>query len=270
MGIGNLENVIEAYVGEEVPRAAAAATGRRERPRLRAPLLRLVARRATPRPGSCSPGSATTPPSTTGGCAPRRRSSRRWRDDPEALDERGDLVTQKATLEETLPPGGGDRRLRDAPTTSLDATRRRQPRRRSRPTARSASSSPSRRASWPNELGADPELYRVLRPEALAALIYLAGKVKAISGEREAADGHERDPRPGVPGPPRRGQPGGDAGVLAPHDRVVVRHPPRLRVRRAGRGVPVRARPPARARDPRLRLRAGGDPRDRERVRAAC
>jgi hypothetical protein len=33
-----------------------------------------------------------------------------------------------------------------------------------------------------NELGADPEVYRALRPEALGALVYLAAKVKEISG----------------------------------------------------------------------------------------
>jgi len=33
------------------------------------------------------------------------------------------------------------------------------------------------------ELDVEPSLYRVLRPEALAALTYLAGKVRGISGE---------------------------------------------------------------------------------------
>jgi hypothetical protein len=34
-----------------------------------------------------------------------------------------------------------------------------------------------------NDLGSDPELYRALRPEALAALVYLSARVREISGE---------------------------------------------------------------------------------------
>ena len=34
-----------------------------------------------------------------------------------------------------------------------------------------------------DELDVEPETYRVLRPQALAALTYLAGKVRAVSGE---------------------------------------------------------------------------------------
>ena len=108
---------------------------------------------------------------------------KRWRDDPDALDERGDLITEKATLEELYHPRGGHRLLRDS---------RRRPR---RTVGRQPRGAPGRSlAGIPghgtggrdgDELGADPELYRALRPEALAALVYLSAKVKAISGERE-------------------------------------------------------------------------------------
>ena len=52
---------------------------------------------------------------------------------------------------------------------------------------------------------------------------------------RDAAAGDERGPRPRLPGPAGAVEPAGDRGVLAAHDRVVVRHPPRLRVASARR-----------------------------------
>ncbi len=51
----------------------------------------------------------------------------------------------------------------------------------------------------------------MLRPEALAALTYLAGKVERRLGRVEAADGHEPDPRSRVSGASGWHQSGGDS-----------------------------------------------------------
>ena len=190
---------------------------------------------------------------------------RRWRDDPDALDEREDLITAKATLEELYHPedetdsfetaedvldarADGDLvALPEDPSLGFRVTEqagelaepaRRRSRALPRAAARGARGADLPRGEGPGDLGRAP-----------------------------AAPAHQRDPRPGVPGPAGRDQPRGDPGVLAPHDRLGVRHPPRLRVRRPGHRLPVRPRPPPRPRDPRLRLRAGGDPRHGERAR---
>ncbi len=108
---------------------------------------------------------------------------RRWRDDPDALDERGDLITEKATLEELYHPEEDTDSFETADDV-LDA--------RSDGNLVALPADPSlgfrvteQAGEMANELGSDPELYRALRPEALAALVYLSAKVKAISGERE-------------------------------------------------------------------------------------
>ena len=51
------------------------------------------------------------------------------------------------------------------------------------------------------ELDQSPELYRALRPEALATLTYLAGLVREQSGAADAAAGDQRGARPHLPGP---------------------------------------------------------------------
>ena len=65
---------------------------------------------------------------------------------------------------------------------------------------------------------------------------HLPGRARA-QRERcgDPAAGDERGPRSRVPGAARGSQPAGDRRVLAAHDRLVVRHPPRLRVQAPGR-----------------------------------
>jgi hypothetical protein len=179
MGIGNLESVIEAYSGEEVGEDGAAA---------------LVDELGIDYPRLFFDSSPESHPESwelLSGFGDdsslyywRVRASqyvmRAWRDDPDALDERGDLITQKATLEELYHPqdetdsfetadevlearADGDLvALPEDPALGFTVT--------------------EQAGELANELGADPELYRSLRPEALAALIYLSAKVKEISG----------------------------------------------------------------------------------------
>ncbi len=182
MGIGNLEGVIEAYSGEDVGAGGAAA---------------LVDDLGLDYPRLFFDSSPQSHPESwklLSGFGDdsslyywRIRASedvmRRWRDDPDALDERGDLITQKATLEELYHPEE-DTDSFDAPDDVLDA--------RADGDLVAIPADPSlgfrvtpQAGELADDLGADPELYRALRPEALAALIYLATKVKSISGERQ-------------------------------------------------------------------------------------
>ena len=54
-------------------------------------------------------------------------------------------------------------------------------------------------------------LYRGLRPEALATLLYIAKEYRRIAGKAPAAAGHEHRARPPLPGPARRDEHPGDA-----------------------------------------------------------
>ena len=182
MGIGNLENVIAAYSGEEVPEGGAAA---------------LVDDQGLDYPRlffDSSPEGHSEAWDLLAGFGDdsslyywRVRASqevmKRWRDDPDALDARGDLITEKATLEELYHPEEDTDSFETADDV-LDA--------RSDGNLVALPADPSlgfrvteQAGEMANGLGSDPELYRALRPEALAALVYLSAKVKAISGERE-------------------------------------------------------------------------------------
>ena len=189
MGIGNLESVIAAYTGERVGGEGAAALVDElglDYPRLFFDSSPESHRESWELLSSFGDDSSLY--------YWRVRASRDvmdlWRDDPEALAARDDLITSKATLEELYHPeeetgvfetaedvlearADGDLvALPEDPALGFRVT--------------------EQTGELANELGADPELYRALRPEALAALIYLAAKVKAISGERAAAQGHQR------------------------------------------------------------------------------
>ena len=104
-----------------------------------------------------------------------------WRDNPNALEAEVELATQKATLEETYHPEGetevfaepGD--IEKATVAGELVRIPAEPSLGFKVTKQAGEMAP--------KLDADPELYRVLRPEALAALIYLSAKVQAISGE---------------------------------------------------------------------------------------
>ena len=182
MGIGNLESVIAAYTGEDVPDGGAAELVDEEG--LDYPRLFF----------DSSPEEHSESWDLLAGFGDdsslyywRVRASqdvmRRWRDDPDALDERGDLITEKATLEELYHPEGETDSFETAEDV-LDA--------RAEGNLVALPADPSlgfrvteQAGELANELGSDPELYRALRPEALATLIYLSAKVKAISGENE-------------------------------------------------------------------------------------
>jgi len=106
----------------------------------------------------------------------------RWRRDEAELQAFADLATEKATLEEVYHPREETEIFAD-PGDVADAIAG------GELAALPVDASLGFRAtSQAGELAprldAEPELYRVLRPEALATLIYLAAKVKAISGER--------------------------------------------------------------------------------------
>lgn len=104
-----------------------------------------------------------------------------WRRDPDALQADEDLATHKATLEETYHPEE-DTEVFENPGDVAKATGDGEliP----IPDDRSLGFKIADQAGeLAPQLDQDPELYRVLRPEALATLTYLAGKVRAISGD---------------------------------------------------------------------------------------
>lgn len=179
MGIGNLESVIEGYSGAEVGDDGAAA---------------LVDELGIDYPRLFFDSSPKSHPESwrlLSGFGDdsslyywRVRASQRvmaaWRDDPDALDERAGLITQKATLEELYHPPDET----DSFETAEDVLEAR-----ADGDLVAIPEDPSlgfqvteQAGELANELGADPELYRALRPEALAALIYLSATVKDISG----------------------------------------------------------------------------------------
>jgi hypothetical protein len=179
MGIGNLENVIAAYLGGDVQGPVAAAVRENDIDYARlffdsSPQNRRVAYELLSGFGDDSSLYLW-----------RVRASaeilEEFRRDRQALEERAELVTRKATLEEAYHPEAetevfGDSSDVEEATSEGELVR-----------VPSDASLGFRLAGQTGELatelGEDPSLYRVLRPEALAALTYLAGKVRAISGE---------------------------------------------------------------------------------------
>ena len=94
-----------------------------------------------------------------------------------------ELATQKATLEETYHPEA-ETEVFETPEDIADATEDGELAR--VPSDRSFGFRLAEQAGeLADELDQDPALYRVLRPEALGALTYLAGKVQAVSDEPE-------------------------------------------------------------------------------------
>jgi hypothetical protein len=179
MGIGNLENVIEAYTGEEVGEDGAASLVDRvgidyprlffdSSPRDHAEAWRLLS------------GFGDDSSLYLWRVRASREVLEQWRDDPEALSERSARITSKATLEELYHPPEDTDSFETAEDV-LDA--------RADGDLAALPADPAlgfrvteQAGELANELGSDPELYRALRPEALAALIYLAAQVKEISG----------------------------------------------------------------------------------------
>jgi hypothetical protein len=107
---------------------------------------------------------------------------RLWREDREELRRLARLHGNKATAEEVFHPESETRVFEDAGELrdALDS-------------GELVPIPPGRRYGYrvgnqlgelSERLGVDRELYRALRPEALAALIYMTGRVQAISGRR--------------------------------------------------------------------------------------
>ena len=194
---------------------------------------------------------------------------RLWRDDPDALRRARRLTTEKATLEEVYHP---EDETESSPTP--DDARGRIPdgelvRAPDRPSSLGARVTASARAI--GELGRhDPELYRGLRPEALAALIYLAAKVKRDLRRRRAltvtSAVRDRDYQELLVGDRTRG----DATEYSLHTTGwsfdIARD---YESDAPGAGLPVRARPAARPGDDRLRGRAATRSTSRLRARSA-
>jgi hypothetical protein len=182
MGIGNLESVIEEYTGQEVGEEGAADVVDAEGldyPRL------FFDSSPQNHPESWDLLSSFGDDSSLYYWRVRasREVMREWRDDPDALSGFADLATEKATLEEVFHPESDTQVYEDADAV-LDA--RAEGELVALPEDRSLGFKIAPQAGeLANDLGADPQLYRALRPEALAALVYTAAKVKEISGESQ-------------------------------------------------------------------------------------
>ena len=182
MGIGNLENVIDAYVGGGGTAGSTAATVAQNE----IDYARLYFD-SSPQTNAAAYDLLAGFGDDSSLYSWRIRESRRileaWRSDRASLEAEVDLATQKATLEETYHPEGETEVFEtpgdvEAATGEGDLVRV--------PSDRSFGFKIAGQAGeLASELDQEPELYRVLRPEALAALTYLAGKVEAVSGASE-------------------------------------------------------------------------------------
>ncbi|HYH61105.1 MAG TPA: transglycosylase SLT domain-containing protein [Solirubrobacterales bacterium] len=182
MGIGNLENVIEAYVGDDGKAGSTAATVAENE----IDYARLYFD-SSPQANAAAYDLLAGFGDDSSLYSWRIRASREiladWRRDPAALEAQVDLATEKATLEETYHPES-ETDVFETPEDIADATDDGKLAR--VPSDRSFGFKLAGQAGeLADELDQEPELYRVLRPEALAALIYLAGKVEAVSGASE-------------------------------------------------------------------------------------
>ena len=179
MGIGNLEGVIAAYLGEDGPGSTAAIVERNEIDYARlyfdsSPQNHEKAYEMLAGFGDDSSLYLWRVLASEGIMDEYRR-------DPEALEAVADLATQKATLEETYHPED-ETRIFETPDDVAAATLEGDlvP----IPSDQSYGFKLAEQAGeLAEQLDSEPEVYRVLRPEALAALTYLAGKVRAVSGE---------------------------------------------------------------------------------------
>ncbi len=179
MGIGNLENVIAAYVDGDEAGSTAATVAENE-----IDYARLYF--------DSSPQNHEEAWELLSGFGDdsslyswRVRASagimENFRSDPAALEEAVLLATEKATLEETYHPEDSTE-IFETPEDVIDATDDGELAR--VPSDRSYGFKLAGQAGeLAEELDVDPATYRVLRPQALAALTYLAGKVRAVSGE---------------------------------------------------------------------------------------
>ena len=185
---------------------------------------------------------------------------RRYREDPAALERRADAMTAKNSAEEVLHPEGTtesfaepeaiETALDSGELTSLPAAGLR---RRGRRGSTRAMGELAPRLEQPRSL------YRALRPEALALLVYLARGTKAIGGQRRSCSRAPCATRATSGCSPRRnieathGYSLHTTGWAFDIERTLPLAPP-------GARVPVHARPPAGAEPHRLGARARRDP----------
>jgi hypothetical protein len=182
MGIGNLESVIEAYTGRQTGDGGATAALIDDAgldypqiffdssPQRNAEAWRLLS------------GFGDDSSLYLWRVLASQEIMRKWRDDPEALDETASLATAKATLEEVYHPES-ETEVFETHDDVEDA--RDDDELLAVPDDRSLGFKLAPQAGeLAPDVGADPELYRALRPEALAALTYIAAKVQAISGAK--------------------------------------------------------------------------------------
>jgi hypothetical protein len=109
-----------------------------------------------------------------------REIMERWRDDPDGLAATSTLATNKATLEEVFHPENETPVFED-PGAIEDATEDGELLPLPEEPGLGWEPDPDIGEVAP-ELDQEPELYRALRPEALATLTYMAGLVRNISG----------------------------------------------------------------------------------------
>jgi hypothetical protein len=183
MGIGNLESVIEAYTGRQTGDGDATAALIDDAgldypqlffdssPQRNAEAWRLLA------------GFGDDSSLYLWRVLASQEIMRKWRDDPEALDETASLATAKATLEEVYHPESDT----EVFETHEDVEGARDDDELlAVPDDRSLGFKLAPQAGeLAADVGAEPELYRALRPEALAALTYIGAKVQAISGAKQ-------------------------------------------------------------------------------------
>jgi soluble lytic murein transglycosylase-like protein len=181
MGIGNLENVISAYVGGSVRGPIANVVAREDIDYARlyfdsSPQSRRAAYKLLSGFGDDSSLYLWRVRASAGIMSDFRR-------DRASLESAVELATNKSTLEEIYHPRAetevfesGDEVAQATEDGELVPV----------PNDRSLGFRLAKQAGeLAPKLDEEPELYRVLRPEALAALTYLAGKVRAVSDEQK-------------------------------------------------------------------------------------
>lgn len=181
MGIGNLADVVRSYVSEED--AALALPDLIELLDLSyAQLYFDSSPTENPRTWRILSGFSDDSATYYWRVLAAREIMRLWRDDREELRGLARLHGNKATAEEVFHPES-DTRVFEGPDDLRDAL----------DSEELVPIPAGRRYGYrvgdqlgelSKRLGADRELYRALRPEALAALIYMSGRVQAISGRR--------------------------------------------------------------------------------------
>ena len=181
MGIGNLSNVLRAYAPRQ--RLDRARPRRGGRSLLGARLLRHGTRSKRRSARACSHGWATTRRPTTGACSQRRRSCGSTAKIATACRSSTSCTGRKASAEEVLHPPFETERFADATDLQRawdDSVLHPLP---DDPARLGFAVDPTMGELAPR-LGQPTELYRGLRAEALAMLVYIGTRVQELSAAR--------------------------------------------------------------------------------------